>query len=639
MTTLIHMREISKDWNGKKLFGHVNMEVNENERIALFGRNGCGKTTLLNILTGSEQPTEGTLSVHLESEEIGFMRQDFKPEEHLSVKQIAYAESGGWGALKMDLQEVEGSLASEADPSPDLLQRYGEILDQYEAYGGYSKEAELERMMTHLGIREELWERPFSSLSGGQKTRLRLSALLTRKPRLLILDEPTNHLDYESMVWLEGWILSYTGTLVFVSHDRTFLDRVATSICELTPEGTHKYPGGYEEYKAQKERERREQATKYRQQELAKKALEESIRKYQEWFKISHRNAGNVTESRIAASYYKARANKNISRYHAKQKQLERLEGERVERPREGPKVSVDLREGEFGARTFVQLRDVEYTYPATQTPVFSGINLVVERGKRIALQGVNGAGKTTLLKLITGELSPQKGEVNLHPKTKIGYFSQELEGLQPEMTLLDSLLINPFMTQTEARTMLGNFLFSRDDVFKKIGDLSMGEKCRAAFIRLYFSGSNLLVLDEPTNYLDIDTREVMEEALLNYEGPFVFVSHDRTLVRKLANQLLHLGKDEPLRIFDGTVQEYEEHLARKNETPEEREEEDLRIQLQHRLNELLTGSSYDQVNSGQQANVESYYMDSATLQEIREIRSQLAALEKKDKRSSQHRG
>ncbi|SFS43092.1 ribosomal protection-like ABC-F family protein [Paenibacillus sp. 453mf] len=634
MTTLIHMREISKDWNGKTLFGHVNMEVNESERIALFGRNGCGKTTLLNILTGSEQPTAGTLTVHLESEEIGFMRQDFKPEEHWSVKQIAFVESGTWGALKMELQEAEEQLASEPDSSPASLERYGEILEQYEAFGGYAREAELERMMTHLSIGEVLWDRPFSSLSGGQKTRLRLAALLTRKPRLLILDEPTNHLDHESMTWLEEWMLSYSGTLVFVSHDRTFLDRVATSICELTYEGTRKYPGGYEEYKEQKEREKREQAAKYRQQELAKKALEESIRKYQEWFKISHRNAGNVTESRIAASYYKARANKNISRYHAKQKQLERLEGERVERPREGPKVSVELKEGEFGARNFVQLRDVEYTYLGSQTPVFSGVDLAVERGKRIALQGMNGAGKTTLLKLITGELSPQKGEVNLHARTKIGYFSQELEGLQPEMTLLDSLLINPFMTQTEARTMLGNFLFSRDDVFKKIGDLSMGEKCRAAFIRLYFSGSNLLVLDEPTNYLDIDTREVMEEALLSYEGSLVFVSHDRTLVRKLANQLLQMGKHEPLRIFDGTVEEYEEHLVRKSETPEEREEEDLRIQLQHRLNELLTGSSYDQANPGQPADVESYYMDSATLQEIRELRSKLAALQKKDKGS-----
>ncbi|MCM3783322.1 ABC-F type ribosomal protection protein [Neobacillus mesonae] len=632
MTTLIHMREISKEWNGKFLFEHVNLEINENERIALFGRNGCGKTTLLNILTGSEEKTEGTITLHLQPEEVGFMRQDFKADTHLTVHEVAYQESGIWGELKLKLQEMEAELSSGgSEHDPDLIVRYGEILEQYDLQGGYAREAELEKMMTHLGIREELWNRPFISLSGGQKTRLRLSALLTRKPRLLILDEPTNHLDHESMIWLEEWILTYPGTLVFVSHDRTFLDQVATGICELTKEGAHKYPGGYEDYKLQKERERREQETKYRQQELARKALEESIRKYQEWFNKSHRNAGNVTETRAAESYYKARANKNISRYHAKQKQLERLEGERVERPREGPKVSMELKEEGFGARTLVQLQDVEYSYPDSDVPVFSRIDLFVDRGKRIALQGANGAGKTTMLRLITGELAPQKGKVVLHPKAKIGYFSQELEGLQPEMTLLDSLLANPYMTQTEARTVLGNFLFSRDDVFKKIGSLSMGEKCRLAFIRLYFSGSNLLVLDEPTNYLDIDTREVMETALLNYEGSMVFVSHDRTLVRKLANQLLYLGRQEIPRLFDGTVQEYEEHLKRQEEAPAEREADNRRMQLQHRLNELLTGTIYDNQDQGSSGGVESFYMDQNTLQEIREIRTQLEALQKKD--------
>lgn len=633
MTTLIHMHEISKEWNGQQLFEHVNLEITENERIAIFGRNGCGKTTLLHILTGSEQPSEGKLTIHHEPEEIGFMRQDFKADEVDSVQEVAYKESGAWGDLKLKLQKAEASLASgDVDQSPDLMIRYGEIMEQYEALGGYSREIELEKMMTQLGIGEELWARPYVSLSGGQKTRLRLAALLTRKPRLLILDEPTNHLDQESLIWLENWILSYQGTLIFVSHDRTFLDHIATSICELSKDGVRKYPGGYEDYKKQKKRERKEQETKYRKQELAKKALEESIRKYQEWFVKSHKNAGNVTETRAAESYYKARANKNISRYHAKQKQLERLEGDRVERPREGPKVSMELKDGEFEARIFVQLQDVEYRYKESGKPVISEANFSVQRGKRLVLRGPNGAGKTTLLKLITGSLTPQKGKVVLHPKTKIGYFSQELEGLQTEMTLLDSLLVNPYMTQTEARTVLGNFLFSKDDAFKKIGDLSMGERCRAAFIRLYFSGANLLVLDEPTNYLDIDTREVMETALLRYEGSLVFVSHDRTLVRKVANQLIELGGDEQgqLQIYDGTVEEYEEHLDRKNKAPSEREEDNRRMHLQHRLHELLTGSATSNHHSSQPADVESYYMEESVLKEIRQIRAELDAYEKK---------
>lgn len=633
MTTLIHMHEISKEWNGKRLFEHVNLEVNEHERIALFGRNGCGKTTLLHILTGSEQASEGTLTIHLEPEEIGFMRQDFKADAMDSVHKVAYLESGAWGDLKLKLQKAEASLAAcDLDKSPDLMEQYGEIMEQYEAHGGYAREIKLEKMMTHLGIGEELWTRPYVSLSGGQKTRLRLAALLTRKPRLLILDEPTNHLDQESLIWFEDWILSYPGTLIFVSHDRTFLDHVATGICELSKDGIRKYPGGYEDYKVQKKRERKEQETKYRKQELAKKALEESIRKYQEWFIKSHKNAGNVTESRIAASYYKARANKNISRYHAKQKQLERLEGDRVERPREGPKVSMELKDGEFEARTFVQLQNVEYRYEGSDKPVFSGATFSVQRGRRLVLRGPNGSGKTTLLKLITGSLIPQKGSVDLHPKTKLGYFSQELEDLQTEMTLLDSLLVNPYMTQTEARTVLGNFLFSRDDAFKKIGDLSMGEKCRAAFIRLYFSGANLLVLDEPTNYLDIDTREVMETALLRYEGSLVFVSHDRTLVRKIANQLIELNDNEQgqLHIYDGTVEEYEDHLDRKRKAPAEREEDNRRMQLQHRLHELLTGSAASPSSNGQPEADLSYYMEESVIEEIRQIRAQLDVYEKK---------
>lgn len=633
MTTLIHMHEISKEWNGRQLFEHVNLEVNEHERIAIFGRNGCGKTTLLHILTGSEQASEGTLTIHLEPEEIGFMRQDFKADAVESVQEVAYKESGTWGDLKLKLQKAEANLASgDQDKTSELMEQYEQITEQYEAHGGYAREIELEKMMTHLGIGAELWNRPYASLSGGQKTRLRLAALLASKPRLLILDEPTNHLDQESLIWLEDWISSYPGTIIFVSHDRTFLDHVATGICELSKDGVRKYPGGYEDYKEQKKRERKEQETKYRKQELAKKALEESIRKYQEWFVKSHNNAGNVTETRAAASYYKARANKNISRYHAKQKQLERLEGERVERPRLGPKVSMELKDGEFEARTFVQLQDVEYRYEESGKPVITGATFSVQRGKRLVLRGPNGAGKTTLLKLITGSLTPQKGNVVLHPKTKIGYFSQELEGLQTEMTLLDSLLVNPYMTQTEARTVLGNFLFSRDDAFKKIGNLSMGEKCRAAFIRLYFSGANLLVLDEPTNYLDIDTREVIETALLHYEGSLVFVSHDRTLVRKIANQLIELSGDEQgqLQIYDGTVEEYEDHLDRKNKVPAEREEDNRRMHLQHRLHELLTGSVTSNHRNGQPADVESYYMEESVLEEIRQIRAQLDAYEKK---------
>ncbi|WP_211746719.1 ribosomal protection-like ABC-F family protein [Paenibacillus sp. Marseille-Q4541] len=625
-TTLIHMRNIAKEWNGKPLFENVNLEVIEQERVALFGLNGSGKTTLLRILTGSEGATEGQISIRLAPEEIGFLRQNFEVKPNQTVKEVAFLEGGVWGERKLALLDMEEQMRNAEDM--EWLARYGECIEQFEDSGGYGREAELEKMMTNLRIPERVWDLPFESLSGGQKTRLRLAALLTRQPKLLILDEPTNHLDQQSLIWLEEWLLSYQGTLIFVSHDRTFLDHVATAIWELTPSGTQKYVGGYEDYLNHKQRERKEQEVKYRKQELAKKALEESIRKYQEWFNKAHKGAGEVTESKIAASYYKARANKNISRYHAKQKQLERLDNDRVERPKDGPKVNMELKEGSFEARTFVQLEHVDFSYAVEDTvPLLKDINLSVQRGKRLTLQGPNGVGKTTLLKLIIGELSPHIGTVTVHPKTSIGYFSQELEGLSPHMTVLDSLLSNPYMTQTEARTVLGNFLFSKDDVYKRIEDLSKGEQCRVAFIRLYFSGANLLVLDEPTNYLDIETREVMEEALLNYNGAMVFVSHDRTLVRKLANQVLDMSKGKEMRIYDGTMAEYEQSRASQPLTGAEQDDENDRLQLLHRLDELLSRPSEQ---NGQEKDMNSYSLDTKTMGEIREIRAALALLDRK---------
>lgn len=239
---------------------------------------------------------------------------------------------------------------------------------------------------------------------------------------------------------------------------------------------------------------------------MERKALEETIRNYQEWFHKAHNSATDV-EVKITQSFYKAKANKNISRYHAKQKQLERLERERVDKPREAAKLNMELHMNPLAARQLLALEEVSFSYTGDKL-LLRDLRITLERGDRLAVRGPNGTGKTTLLKLMIGELEPSQGKVTRHPQLKIGYFSQELEGLPENQTLLDSLLTLPSMTQSAARTILGCFLFSRDDVFKHIGDLSMGEKCRVAFLRLYFGGANLLVLDEPTNYLDIDTRK-----------------------------------------------------------------------------------------------------------------------------------
>jgi len=511
MTMILKINGLCKEWDGRVIWDKVDLELMQGERIALFGRNGVGKSTLLYILTNRATADGGVI------------------ERKLPISE--------WGWLDQQI-----------DVEPDLL-----TIDYVMSDNGEQWKAE--KRMRQLKLDPETWYLPYRQLSGGQKTRAQLARLMVNEPKLLLLDEPTNHLDAESLVWLEEWVRSYPGTVLFVSHDRAFIDAVADGICEITANGSRKYKGGYTDYMEQKELERRTQEALYRKQEQARKELEECIRRYQQWFQQSEKSATDV-EVGITKSFYKAKALKNISRFHAKERELERLEAESVDKPRDTPQLKMQLQESEFAARTLLRLSSVSFAYDRL---LFDQLTTTIERGDRLAVIGPNGAGKSTLLRLMLGQLTPTSGEMKIHPQTKIGYFSQELEGLQENENLLDSLLSLPSMTQTYARTILGCFLFSRDDVFKRIKDLSMGEKCRVAFLKLYFSGANLLVLDEPTNYFDIDTRERVEQALMAYSGALVVVSHDRYLVRKLANRLLMLDGSSKCKLFQGTLSEWEE--------------------------------------------------------------------------------
>ncbi|WP_440118045.1 ribosomal protection-like ABC-F family protein [Paenibacillus sp. QZ-Y1] len=590
MMTMVRLHEVSKEWNGNELFTGLNLEINEGERLAILGRNGCGKTTLLRIILG-EEDGGGRIERHVPQQEWGFMRQRSKIESEINVLEAVRQESGRIYEVKRELEELEQRLStSSAGDEQGLLAAYTIAMEQYEQLNGYLWETEVEKVLTRLGLSSEHWNRSYQSLSGGQKTKARLAGLLVSKPKFLILDEPTNHLDEESMRWLEEWLCSYEGTLLFVSHDRTFIDQVATGVIEFSPDALTKYKGGYTDYKAHKVRELREQEATYRRQELERKALEETIRNYQQWFHKAHNSATDV-EVKITQSFYKAKANKNISRYHAKQKQLERLEKERVDKPREAAKLNMELQMNTLAARQLLALEEVSFSYTGDK-PLLHDLRLAVERGDRLAVRGPNGTGKTTLLKLMIGELEPSQGKITRHPQLKIGYFSQELEGLPENLTLLDSLLGLPSMTQSAARTILGCFLFSRDDVFKRIGDLSMGEKCRVAFLRLYFGGANLLVLDEPTNYLDIDTQEVMENILKQASGALVLVSHDRMLTKVLSNRLLDLEPGGKTTLFEGGVEDWETSRKLRDSALEIRESDDERLRLEMRLSELLSPMS-----------------------------------------------
>ncbi|WP_458119609.1 ABC-F family ATP-binding cassette domain-containing protein [Paenibacillus sp. Z6-24] len=644
MTTIARVRNLAKDWNGKMIFEQVNLQVESEERLALIGLNGSGKTTLIRILMGEEHPTEGTVERMLPLEHWDWMRQQEDEEDmqqERTVLEVARQGKRELWSLRTVLDHYEQQLNDPdilqfPDRYNEVLEQYGMRMEQYEQLQGFQWEVEVEKQLTQIGIGKELWFMPYSSLSDGQKTRVRLAAVLTRDTRLLILDEPTNHLDIETMEWLEQRLREYTGALLFVSHDREFVDRLATSICELTSAGMTTYRGGYREYRAHKEQELRTQEAMYKKQEQQRKALEQSIRRYRDWFNKAHDAAGEQSEAKITASYYKAKAKKNISRYHAKEKELERLEAERVDKPREGDRLHFELEAGEFKGHTLLEFHDVHFRYSlsgetggspsistgepelfeetkATQAnpakddlplnvnchqaaQLFAGISFSVERGDRLAVTGANGTGKTTLLRLMLGQLEPQQGEIRRHPALQIGYFSQELEDLPLELTLLDSLLLLPGMTRTEAQTILGCFLFRREDVHKVIGTLSMGEQCRTALIRLYFGGANLLILDEPTNYLDIAAQEVIESVLQSYSGTIVLVSHDRMLVRKLASRLLLLDGKGQGTLFQGNMEEYEQSILSRQQEHHSgsKEANDERLLLEFKLAQLIASAEQD---------------------------------------------
>jgi ATPase subunit of ABC transporter with duplicated ATPase domains len=541
--------DIRKEWDGVELFRHVSFEIREGERLALFGRNGAGKTTLLGILRGTIEADDGIVRRKYGLEEWGWLDQH--PAAAPEVSTIDY--------VRLRVRERELSAASSGgneDAITQAAESYGAAMSAYEALGGYEWETETERALQRVGLPPETWEMPFVSLSGGQQTRAGIARLAALRPKMLTLDEPTNHLDLETIEWLQNWIRDYPGTVIFVSHDRAFLDAAAERILELTPSGTASYKGNYSAYREQKELERKTQMALYRKQEQERENILEAIRMYRNWYAQASRNAEKIGGA--AKPYYAARATKHAARYHAKEKQLERLEQRRVQKPRDAEQLRVAFREGAFEAKTLIRASDLSFQYTSRRRPVLNRASFAINRGDKLAIVGPNGAGKTTLLKLLLGELSPTQGDVVRHPALRVGYFSQQLQHLNDEETVLDSLLRVPEMTQTFARTILGCFLFSGDAAFKRIGDLSMGERCRAAFLQLYFSGANLLVLDEPTNYLDIDTRERMEEALSAYPGAIAAVSHDRYFLRKMANRVVALDGQGGCAVFEMPFAEYE---------------------------------------------------------------------------------
>ena len=528
---------LTKAYGIHELFHDVNFEVEKGERAGFVGVNGAGKTTLMRCLLGKEELDAGTVQLG-SADTIGYVEQqsEFGGGTLYEEFQRAFADILVLGEQKRTLEKQLG-----AAKDAETMAAYSKVMNRFEALGGYDYESRIRRVAFGLGFTEEDFKKDVRHFSGGQKTKICLAKALMREPDFLFLDEPTNHLDIEHIEWLEKFLCAYPGGVLIISHDRYFLDKVATKILELDHKQVTAYAGNYTYFMRVKTQRRAALQSAYEKQQEHIRKTEEYIRKYK---------AG------IKSKQARGRAS-----------QLKRLE--RVVLPPED--ASFDyfaFHKPPECAQRVAELEDVSFAFGEHE--IFRHVDLLIRNGDGVALVGPNGAGKTTLLRILIGELEAASGRVKIGSRVKIGYFSQQHEGLHKENTILEELNFEFGLDEEQARRYLGAFLFRGDDVLRRIGDLSGGEQSRVAFLKLMLTGANFLILDEPTNHLDIPSREAVEEALMAYPGTFLAVSHDRYFLDKVANCTLEL-RDGHLTEYPGN---YSYFLMKQEQAREEAAEE-----------------------------------------------------------------
>jgi len=528
----IKFAQLSKSYKGKTVFEKISGQINDGDRVGLVGVNGVGKTTLAKILAGLEEKDSGSITYSPPHMKVLYLEQYPSFEENVTVYDVAF---------RMALKYFGNQAGAATLAKKGLLE---------------------------VGMKEDRWKQKAISLSGGEKTKLTLYKAYVADFDLLILDEPTNHLDTKSLEWLEEFVLKINTPLLVISHDRFFLDKVANKIWELTSKDLKIYDGNYSSYKIQKDIEIKNITKEYNKQQMRISQLKEEINDRRSWYNSAHKGAGTN-------DYYRSRATKHARVLKAKQRQLERIEREKIEKPLKPMSPAFEIINksiiGKKFPRFLVQGKNLYKRYGSRE--IFQDVAFNIKHQDKIAVLGENGVGKTTLLKIICGLDKDFSGKLEISPSVKIGYFAQELDNLNSEATILDDVLVEGH-TVEETRLLLASLLFRGDDVFKKIGNLSMGEKGRVAFAKLILSGANLLVLDEATNYMDIVSREKIEEALEEFGGSIIFVSHDRYFIRRLANRIF-LVEDKKLRCFEG---DFEYYLAKcKHQEAQEEIGEDYR--------------------------------------------------------------
>ena len=532
---ILQANKIERSFAGDVLFENINLQVDERDRIALVGKNGAGKSTLLKILVGEEEPTSGEINKKKDIS-LSYLAQDSRFESENTIYDEMLHVFDDLRSTEKQLRKMELEMGEKTGAELDkLMSDYDRLSEEFRQAGGFTFEADIRAILNGFKFDESMWQMKIAELSGGQNTRLALAKMLLEKPNLLVLDEPTNHLDIETIAWLENYLVNYSGALIIVSHDRYFLDKVATITLDLTKHSLDRYVGNYSSFVEQKEQKVLSEAKNYEKQQKEIAALEDFV----------NRNLVRASTTKRAQS---------------RRKQLEKME--RLDKPEAGTKsANMTFHSDKTSGNIVLTVENAAIGYDGEI--LSEPINLDLRKMNAVAIVGPNGIGKTTFIKSIVDQIPFIKGEKRFGANVEVGYYDQTQSKLTPSNTVLDELWNDFRLTpEVEIRNRLGAFLFSGDDVKKSVGMLSGGEKARLLLAKLSMENNNFLILDEPTNHLDIDSKEVLENALIDFDGTLLFVSHDRYFINRVATQVLELSENGSTLYLGG----YDYYVEKKTE-------------------------------------------------------------------------
>ena len=578
---ILQANKIERSFAGEVLFDNISLQVDERDRIALVGKNGAGKSTLLKILVGEEEPTSGEINKKRDLS-LSYLAQDSRFESSNTIYDEMLHVFDDLRKTEKTLRQMELAMGEKTGADLEkLMQDYDRLSEEFRQAGGFTYEADIRAILNGFKFDESMWQMKIEELSGGQNTRLALAKMLLEKPNLLVLDEPTNHLDIETIAWLENYLVNYSGALLIVSHDRYFLDKVATITLDLTKHSLDRYVGNYSSFVEQKEQKLLTEAKNYEKQQKEIAALEDFV----------NRNLVRASTTKRAQS---------------RRKQLEKME--RLDKPEAGTKSAhMPFHSDKTSGNVVLTVEEAAVGYD--DQILSEPINLDIRKMNAVAIVGPNGIGKSTLIKSIVGQIPFIKGEARFGANVEVGYYDQTQSKLTPHNSVLDELWNDFKLTpEVEIRNRLGAFLFSGDDVKKTVGMLSGGERARLLLAKLSMENNNFLILDEPTNHLDIDSKEVLENALIDFDGTLLFVSHDRYFINRVATQVLELS-EEGSTLYLG---DYDYYLEKKAE-----------------LEALATAQAETvPVSSTEEFTSNDYHMQKQNQKELRKITRRIEQLE-----------